>query len=99
MGGDTTIYSNLNPVLYHGLDRLILHFSVLLILEEASLKVIWKTAPSLSITHANVLCLAKAVADRTKLLSRFWIDSAPLSPVCSLLFELSTKGHSESIRA
>lgn len=38
MGGDTTICSHLYPVLYHGLDWLILHFSVLLILEEATLK-------------------------------------------------------------
>lgn len=72
---------------------------MLVILEDTSLKVFWKTAPSLPITHADVLSLVKAVADRTKMLSRFWIDSALLSPVCSLLFELSTKGHSESIWA
>lgn len=68
-------------------------------LEDAFFRVFWKTAPSVPITHANVLHLAKAVADKTKVLSRFWIDSALHSPLCSLLYELSTKGHSESIWA
>ena len=92
--GDT-IYCNLNSVLYHSLDWQVPDFSLLDDLEEASLMVFWNTVSSLSIIHANVWCLVEAVADRTKTLSRFWIDSALCRPVCPLLYEWSMKGHSK----
>lgn len=52
-------------------DQLAPHFSLLAILEEASSIVFRKITPSLSVTHANVLCLANTVADRTKCLADF----------------------------
>lgn len=62
VGGNTTIYSHLNSILYQSLRPVSATFFFVSDLEEASSIVFWKTAPSLSILHANALCLANTVA-------------------------------------